>query len=118
MGLSYEDLIAPTIVKQVSKSVAYCRCTRSKNLPFCDGSHAVTSIRPHILEFDEPRPSPSVAAGSRKTTPTATAPMDDWSNPKSARRVLTIERFERLERLELLERLEPLVLRSIELWRR
>ncbi|MDP2603591.1 MAG: CDGSH iron-sulfur domain-containing protein [Deltaproteobacteria bacterium] len=54
MPLSYEDLIAPTIVKQVSKSVAYCRCTRSKNLPFCDGSHAVTSIRPHILEFDEP----------------------------------------------------------------
>ncbi|HXK30044.1 MAG TPA: CDGSH iron-sulfur domain-containing protein, partial [Candidatus Binatia bacterium] len=52
MPLSYEDLIAPTIVKQVSKSVAYCRCTRSKNLPFCDGSHAVTSIRPHILEFD------------------------------------------------------------------
>jgi CDGSH-type Zn-finger protein len=54
MPLSYEDLIAPTIVRQVSKSVAYCRCTRSKNLPFCDGSHAVTSIKPHILEFSEP----------------------------------------------------------------
>jgi len=54
MGLSYEDLIAPTIVKQVSKSVAYCRCTRSRNLPFCDGSHAVTSIKPHILELSEP----------------------------------------------------------------
>jgi CDGSH-type Zn-finger protein len=54
MGLSYDDLIEPTIVKQVSKSVAYCRCTRTKNPPFCDGSHVVTSITPHILEFDEP----------------------------------------------------------------
>ena len=48
----YDDLIAPSIVRQVSKSVAYCRCTRTKNPPFCDGSHAVTSITPHILEFE------------------------------------------------------------------
>ncbi len=54
MPLSYDDLIEPTIVRQVSKSVAYCRCTRSKNLPFCDGSHEATNITPHILEFDEP----------------------------------------------------------------
>jgi CDGSH-type Zn-finger protein len=53
-GLSYDDLIEPTIVRQVSKSVAYCRCTRTKNPPFCDGSHVVTNITPHILEFDEP----------------------------------------------------------------
>jgi CDGSH-type Zn-finger protein len=53
-GLSYDDLIEPTIVRQVSKSVAYCRCTRTKNPPFCDGSHVVTTITPHILEFDEP----------------------------------------------------------------
>ena len=49
MPLSYDDLIEPTIVKQVSKSVAYCRCTRSKNLPFCDGSHAATNIQPFVL---------------------------------------------------------------------
>ena len=54
MALSYEDLIEPTIVHQVSKSVAYCRCTRTKNPPFCDGSHAATNIQPHILEFNEP----------------------------------------------------------------
>ena len=53
-GLSYDDLIEPTIVRQVSKSVAYCRCTRTKNPPFCDGSHVVTNITPHILELDEP----------------------------------------------------------------
>ncbi len=54
MPLSYEDLIEPTIVKQVSKSVAYCRCTRSKNLPFCDGSHAVTNVQPFVLELEHP----------------------------------------------------------------
>ena len=54
MALFYEDLIEPTIVKQVSKEVAYCRCTRSKNLPFCDGSHEGTNITPRVLEFDEP----------------------------------------------------------------
>jgi CDGSH-type Zn-finger protein len=54
MALSYEDLVEPAIVKQISKSVAYCRCTRTKNPPFCDGSHAATNIKPHILEFAEP----------------------------------------------------------------
>ena len=54
MPLSYDDLIEPAIVRQVSKSVAYCRCTRSKNLPFCDGSHAVTNIQPFVLELEQP----------------------------------------------------------------
>ena len=54
MPLSYEDLVEPTIVRQESKSVAYCRCTRSKNLPFCDGSHAATNIQPAVLEFAQP----------------------------------------------------------------
>jgi CDGSH-type Zn-finger protein len=54
MPLSYDDLIEPTIVRQVSKSVAYCRCTRTKNPPFCDGSHEATNITPHIVEINEP----------------------------------------------------------------
>ncbi len=54
MPLFYEDLVEPTIVRQESKSVAYCRCTRSKNLPFCDGSHASTNIQPAVLEFARP----------------------------------------------------------------
>ncbi|MCZ6451301.1 MAG: CDGSH iron-sulfur domain-containing protein [Deltaproteobacteria bacterium] len=52
--MSYEDLIQPYVVKQVSKTKAYCMCTRTKTPPFCDGSHATTNITPRILEFDSP----------------------------------------------------------------
>lgn len=55
MGLAYEDLIQPTIVRQESKSVDYCRCTRTKHPPFCDGSHEATNITPYTLELDAPK---------------------------------------------------------------
>ena len=67
MTLSYEDLIEPTIVKQVSRTVAYCRCTRTKNPPFCDGSHAATycdGTHGRLVKPKErpPRPAPKSAA--------------------------------------------------------
>ena len=34
MGLSYDDLIEPTIVKQVSKSVAYCKARAPRTRHF------------------------------------------------------------------------------------
>jgi CDGSH-type Zn-finger protein len=55
MRLAYENLIQPYIVKQVSKNKAYCMCGRTKNPPFCDGSHVATSITPHVIEVDSPR---------------------------------------------------------------
>lgn len=54
MRLAYENLIQPYIVKQVSKSKAYCMCGRTKNAPFCDGSHVVTGITPHVIELESP----------------------------------------------------------------
>ena len=55
MNLAYKDLQQPYLIKQVSKSKAYCMCGRSQNLPFCDDSHLVTNIQPTVLEFDSPR---------------------------------------------------------------
>jgi CDGSH-type Zn-finger protein len=62
MPLSYDDLIEPTIVKQVSKSVAYCRCTRSKNLPFCDGSHRGINFTAESKAVALPPPAPKPPA--------------------------------------------------------
>ena len=73
MALFYEDLVEPTIVKQVRRQIAYCRCIRSKNLRFCDGSHAATNISPRVLEFNEPRLLLFAAVGDQKTIPIATA---------------------------------------------
>lgn len=69
MELAYEDLIQPYIVKQVSKRIAYCRCTRTKNPPFCDGSHVVTTTTPHILEFEAPKTLAICACWKSKNHP-------------------------------------------------
>ena len=69
MELAYEDLIQPYIVKQVSKQIAYCRCPRTKNPPFCDGSHVVTSITPCILAFESAKTIAICACWKSKNHP-------------------------------------------------
>ena len=32
------------------KQYAFCTCGRSDNQPFCDGSHKVTSFKPHLFK--------------------------------------------------------------------
>ena len=54
MEVPYPDLIQPYIVKQISKSKAYCMCGRTKDAPFCDGSHLTTNLQPRVIEVDSP----------------------------------------------------------------
>ena len=34
---------------EAGKQYAYCACGRSEGQPFCDGSHKVTSFKPHVF---------------------------------------------------------------------
>ena len=46
----------PVVQKQAPGEYWWCSCGRSKNQPFCDGSHAGTDHEPVQVEIDEERP--------------------------------------------------------------
>ena len=38
---------------EAGKKYACCTCGKSENQPLCDGSHTVTSFRPHVFTAQE-----------------------------------------------------------------
>lgn len=43
----------PYVIEQEAGKYAICACGQSENIPYCDGSHATTDLRPTIVELDE-----------------------------------------------------------------
>jgi CDGSH-type Zn-finger protein len=43
------------VALETGKTYYWCACGRSKNQPFCDGSHKVTTITPLAFTVDEPK---------------------------------------------------------------
>jgi CDGSH-type Zn-finger protein len=38
---------------EAGKQYAFCTCGRSESQPFCDGSHKVTSFKPHVFTAEK-----------------------------------------------------------------
>ena len=45
----------PVVLTLEPGTYYWCACGRSKDQPFCDGSHAGTEFAPSVLEISEPR---------------------------------------------------------------
>ncbi|MEX2370445.1 MAG: CDGSH iron-sulfur domain-containing protein [Bacteroidales bacterium] len=48
---------------------AWCACGRSKNQPFCDGSHATTNFKPLLVNITEARLVKWCSCKMTKTAP-------------------------------------------------
>lgn len=44
---------APYVMECEPGKYAWCRCGRSANQPFCDGSHKGTGLSPEVVELEE-----------------------------------------------------------------
>ncbi|MEI6437280.1 MAG: CDGSH iron-sulfur domain-containing protein [Candidatus Omnitrophota bacterium] len=62
---------------EAGKSYFWCACGRSKNQPFCDGSHAGTGLNP--VKYDAKETKTVYFCGCKQTK---TPPMCDGSHSK------------------------------------
>jgi CDGSH-type Zn-finger protein len=44
---------SPYIIQEKARKVAWCRCGRSANQPYCDGSHKGSEFSPIVVDLAE-----------------------------------------------------------------
>ncbi len=57
------------IEAKAGQTLAFCRCNRSKNGPYCDGSHAGSGISPYVVKFDQDKAISACGCQQSKNRP-------------------------------------------------
>lgn len=60
---------APAVLELEAGTYYYCSCGRSKNQPFCDGSHAGTDFVPQAFELTQKKTVAICQCKHSKTPP-------------------------------------------------
>lgn len=58
-----------TLAMKAGETYAFCRCGRSGNLPFCDGSHAGSTTTPMVFKPTSDMNARFCACGKSKKPP-------------------------------------------------
>ena len=60
---------SPFVIEVEQGTYAWCACGRSKNQPFCDGSHRGSSFRPLVTKIEEKKRVAWCGCKQTKTPP-------------------------------------------------
>lgn len=71
MGMKAEvaNKLPHEVALEAGKTYYWCACRRSKNQPFCDGSHQGTGIEPHAFTATESKKAWLCGCKQSKTRP-------------------------------------------------
>jgi len=64
-----EERKRPFVIAETPGKKAYCACGKSKNLPYCDGTHKGTGFTPFIVEITEAKTVAICGCGHSKNRP-------------------------------------------------
>ena len=59
----------PYVRLEAAGNFAWCRCGRSAQHPFCDGSHRGSAYRPEIVDLEAPRRVAWCGCGRTQSAP-------------------------------------------------
>jgi len=59
----------PFIINETAGTKYYCKCGKSKNLPYCDGAHQGTEVLPFKVEIDVAKTVAICSCGQSKNLP-------------------------------------------------
>lgn len=54
-GVNMMSKVEPYVLSLAAGDYYFCTCGKSKNLPYCDGSHKGSEFQPYQMQLSEPK---------------------------------------------------------------